>query len=160
MSAASSPARCTRCGRPVWRAITEEGRRIQLDPDPDPDRGVAVLDPSVVDGQVVRSLPGVRILTGPELPVLAGDAWVLHTRTCPAEAARRSPRRVERPVRCRRCLYPMDPWLVDVGEDRHPTCLPELDPAVEAEAAEAGRQAADLIRRADQLRARNDPDQP
>jgi hypothetical protein len=105
---------CGDCRQPVRWVITEEGRRIEIDPDPVDDDGNVV--PVVVDGHT-----RARILTGAELPA-DGPAYRRHVSTCPESPEARK-RRARLAPRCRVCLFPMDPTLARLEQwTTHPAC--------------------------------------
>lgn len=101
--------RCPRCGRPIRWVLTGTGRRIAIDPEPDPAGTVIrVEDPS--DGTV-----RARILTGVEMPAQE-TAWIRHEAIC----------RVRPGPLCRTCRGPMDAGLArSEGWTTHPSCDPE-----------------------------------
>jgi hypothetical protein len=105
---------CSRCGGPTrWVITADQGRRIELDPDPTPD---GVIVPVVVDGHT-----RARVLTGDQLPA-EGPAWQRHTRTCPESDETRKHRARTAP-RCRVCTNPMDAELTRLeGWVTHPNC--------------------------------------
>jgi hypothetical protein len=106
-------ATCDGCLAPIRWVITVAGRRMPLDPDPQPDGNVVPVD---VEGRMLA-----RVLTGDELPAQE-PAWVPHHRTCPKAADYRHPKTPKGP-RCESCYLPMDPQLARVEQWReHPAC--------------------------------------
>lgn len=124
-----------RCGAPLRWGLTTSGKRIPLNPVPDP-AGNVIFERVGVD---IRA----RILTGPDMPAQV-EAWMPHWNTCPdaPEYRRRRDQALERERarrdRCPACGERLDPWLATQGFDRHICCLP---PITDAEAiAEARAQ--------------------
>jgi hypothetical protein len=106
---------CSRCGGPTrWVITADQGRRIELDPDPTPD---GVIVPVTVDGHT-----RARVLTGDQLPA-EGPAWQRHTRTCPESDEARKHRARTAP-RCRVCTNPLDRELArrEPQHLTHPAC--------------------------------------
>jgi hypothetical protein len=115
---------CGDCGRPVRWVITEGGRRIEIDPQPDPGGNVV---PVTVDGHT-----RARILTGDQLPA-EGPAYRRHAATC-RESPEARKRRARTAPRCTVCLLPMDADLARLEQwTTHPSC----DPAEGAATARA-----------------------
>jgi hypothetical protein len=104
---------CADCGQPTRWVITEQGRRVELDPEP-VDGGNVV--PVTVDGHV-----RARILDGGQLPA-EEPAWRRHAGTCPESVDARR-RRARLAPRCAVCLNPMDPDLARLEQwTTHPAC--------------------------------------
>jgi hypothetical protein len=104
---------CRGCGGPVLVVVSEQGRRLELDPDPHPD------------GTVVRVMvddrPLARVLDGGQLPALEA-AWRRHTATCPESPEARR-RRARQAPRCRVCTSALDAILAAAEPyDTHPAC--------------------------------------
>jgi hypothetical protein len=137
--------RCTGrgCGAPVWWAITIAGRRIPINPDPDP---AGTVIPVLIDGA-----RRVQVLTGAELPA-QGRAYVAHWVSCPdSEAFRR--RRTADTARsaCAACHGAMDAWLVEQGRRFHVNCEPLTRAEIRAVMAAAAEQDAPAARRQQEL---------
>lgn len=114
MSAAgrlSTYTRCKACSALMLWVVTLGGKRMPLDPKPDPAGTVVVMH--LPDG-TVRG----RVLTGEELPAVV-EAHRPHDRTCPATA--RTPE--ETGPKCSACRSILDEWLVGQGYTRHIGCL-------------------------------------
>jgi hypothetical protein len=125
---------CRDCGGPVLPVITEQGRRLELDPDPHPDGTVVRV---MVDGR-----PLARVLTGLELPALE-TAWRRHTATCPESSEARR-RRARAAPRCRVCTGPLDPNLAahEPQHDTHPACDDHAAAELVRHAARTHRETA------------------
>jgi hypothetical protein len=126
--------RCTGrgCGAPIWWAVTVGGRRIPIDPDPDP---AGTIVPVLIDGA-----RRVQVLTGAELPA-QGRAYVPHWATCQDSAAFRR-RRTTQTTRtaCAACHGAMDPWLIEQGRRFHVNCEPLSRAEIRAVIAAAAEQ--------------------
>lgn len=116
---------CRYCPARIRWVLTIGGKRMPLNPDPDP-AGTVVLDP---DGRA-------RVLTGRELPA-QGDAFVAHWTACPGSSEARRPRPPAR-SRCRACDKPIDA----AAGALHPGCepAPRPEPAAQLEAAPSHEQ--------------------
>lgn len=127
-------ATCTgpTCGATIRWAVTREGRRLPLNPDPDP-AGNVVIETNAT-GEI-----RARILTGPELPA-QGEAWMPHWKTCPDSPVFQRLQRATQP-RCRACRGRLDPWLVANGWHHHVLCAPLADFRAYVQAAREKRTA-------------------
>lgn len=121
------PCNGPRCGVDVRWVLTEGGKRMPLDLEPDPEGNVYRV---LVDGK-----PRARVLGGgdhrpPDGTVMFRPHWA----TCPdSEVFKR--RQAAAIRRCHGCQQPMDPVL-GATELYHPTCAP--DPATLRAALRAG----------------------
>lgn len=114
MSAAgrlSTYTRCKSCGGLMLWTVTLGGKRLPLDPRPDPVGTVVVTH--LPDG-TVRG----RVLTGEELPAMV-EAHRPHDRTCPATARTLE----EAGPKCQACRTRLDEVLAAQGYVRHPGCM-------------------------------------
>jgi hypothetical protein len=116
---------CRSCGSRIWWALTEGGRRMPIDADPDPDGNIVPIF-------TASGARRVRVLTGADLPAQR-QAWRTHLATCPDAPQHRARRHPPGP-RCRACQLPMDPWLVSRGRVYHVNCAP---PTPQEKAAES-----------------------
>lgn len=120
------------CAAVIRWAVTREGRRMPLNPEPDPAGNVVIeTNPA---GEV-----RARVLTGPELPA-QGEAWMPHWKTCPDSPVFQRLQRATAP-RCRACRSGMDPWLVANGYRYHVNCEPPDDMRTRVEALREKRTA-------------------
>jgi hypothetical protein len=105
---------CSDCGRPVLVVVSEQGRRLELDPDPVDGGNIVPFD---VDGR-----PLARVLAGDQLPAQE-PAWQRHAATCPESADARR-RRARLAPRCRVCTGLLDQALAaaEPHHGTHPAC--------------------------------------
>jgi hypothetical protein len=114
--------RCIRCGAWIRWVITENGKRMPLDPKPRPD-GNVVPRRAPTGGAWVA-----HVLGGAEMPAQE-RAFVSHFTTCPNAGAFRVRRPGSKPApagpRCTVCQNPMNPAdAADEGVSTHATCDP------------------------------------
>ena len=108
---------CTACGAQIWWGTTVGGRRMPIDPTPDPDGTVL----PVLDGGKKR----VRVMTGPEMPWQGpGVTYPDHRATCPKATTAR----LRTGPRCAACHNLMDTWLVEQQRRYHVNCAPSTAP--------------------------------
>ncbi len=101
-----------RCGREIRWAMTEQGRRIPLDYEPDPNGNVIIVN--------VGGKHRARILSGRELPAQQ-QAWMPHHKTCIDSETYRARQHAAMP-KCGKCRTRMDPWLIEHGYTTHIGC--------------------------------------
>lgn len=132
----------TGCGKPIRWVLTVEGRRMPLNPDPDPDGNI-----------VAVTLPNgerrARVLAGHDPRDGTETLWVPHWATCPASPQFKR-RKARTAARCTACGEPMDPDLARTERwTRHPTCEPpaNIRGTVEASRAEKDHTLFDEVTR-------------
>lgn len=78
---------CRSCGADMVWVVTRKGKKMPLDPKPDPDGGF------VYDGDTDDGTPKVRFIPeGPGRALHEGDRYTSHFSTCPNADERRRPR--------------------------------------------------------------------